>query len=201
MSYTNPKLEEKIHELLNHKTNGFFIDIGAYDGVAISNTKFLEDMGWDGICIEPHPNVFKRLEKNRRCKLVNCALWHEDTKIKFLSLSGYTEMLSGIYDSYDPRHYNRIQNELRQFGGNSEIVEIDANKFETVVENTEIDFLSIDTEGSELQILERIDFEKYKIKLICIENNFYEKKFIDFFNNRGYQLNCNIGIDYLFVKK
>lgn len=201
MSNTNPNLEKKIQEIFNNKTQGFFVDIGAYDGVAISNTKFLEDLGWDGICIEPHPNVFKRLQENRKCKLVNCAVWHEDTKIKFLSLTGYTEMLSGIYESYDPRHYSRIQNELKRFGGNSEIIEIDANKFDTIVKNNEIDFLSIDTEGSELQILSNIDFEKFKIKLICVENNYFEKKFIDFFSNRGYEFYCNVGIDYLFVKK
>ena len=177
MSYTNPELEQKIHELFNFKTEGFFVDIGAHNGVSLSNTKFLEDLGWDGICIEPHPNVFKQLVDNRKCKKVNCALWNEDTKVNFLSLSGYTEMLSGIYESYDTRHYNRILNELNTYGGNSEMIEIDAMKFESVVDKKNIDFLSIDTEGSELQILERINFNEYDIKVICIENNFFDENF------------------------
>lgn len=201
MSYTNPELEQKIHELFNFKTEGFFVDIGAHNGVSLSNTKFLEDLGWDGICIEPHPNVFKQLVDNRKCKKVNCALWNEDTKVNFLSLSGYTEMLSGIYESYDTRHYNRILNELNTYGGNSEMIEIDAMKFESVVDKKNIDFLSIDTEGSELQILERINFNEYDIKVICIENNFFDENFNEFFKERGYEYYTNVFIDYLYVKK
>jgi FkbM family methyltransferase len=194
------QLENKIHEFFNFKPNGFFVDIGAYDGVSISNTKFLEDLGWDGICVEPHPNVFKKLVENRKCKKVNCAIWNENTEVNFLSLSGYTEMLSGIYESYDSRHYQRVLSELQLYGGNSELIKIKANTFDTIVDNTNIDFLSIDTEGSELQILEQINFEKFDIKLICVENNFYENKFDDFFHKKGYKLYSTINIDYLYAK-
>jgi FkbM family methyltransferase len=201
MSYTNPELEKKIHEVFNYKKNGYFVDIGAHNGVSLSNTKFLEELGWDGICIEPHPNVFKQLKENRNSKLVNCAVWNENKEIDFLSLTGYTEMLSGIYESYDSRHYNRIQNEINQFGGSSEIIKIPAKKFENIVEKREIDFLSIDTEGSELEILNNIDFNIYNIKLICVENNFFEEKFVKFFESRGYKLHTNVFIDYLFIKQ
>lgn len=194
------ELENKILQIFESKKNGYFVDIGAYDGVSISNTKILEDLGWDGICIEPHPNVYKNLIQNRNCKCVNCAIWNEDTKIKFLSLSGYTEMLSGILDSYDSRHYNRIMTELSIHGGQSEIIDIDAKRFDSIIDKTEIDFLSIDTEGSELQILEQIDFDKYQIKVICIENNFHENKFNEFFFNKGYKLFSNVNIDYLYTK-
>ncbi len=201
MSYTNPELEKEIHGLFNNKTEGFFVDIGAHNGLSLSNTKFLEEIGWDGICIEPHPNVYSQLIQNRNCKCVNCAVWNEDTQIDFLSLTGYTEMLSGIIESYDSRHYRRIQSELSSYGGQSEIIKIDAKKFESIVEKTEIDFLSIDTEGSELQILERIDFEKYKIDVICIENNFFEDKFHQFMNSRGYNFHKNVYIDFLYVRR
>jgi FkbM family methyltransferase len=200
MSYTNPELEKKIHELFDFKNDGYFVDIGAHNGISLSNTKFLEELGWTGICIEPHPNVFKQLVENRKCEKINCALWENDTKVNFLSLSGYTEMLSGIYESYDSRHYNRILNELKIYGGNSEMIEIDAKKFESVVTRKKIDFLSIDTEGSELQILGMINFDEYDIKVICVENNFFEEKFNTFFEQRGYKLYTNVFIDYLYVK-
>ena len=101
-------------------------------------------------------------------------------------------MLSGIYESYDTRHYNRILNELNTYGGNSEMIEIDAMKFESVVDKKNIDFLSIDTEGSELQILERINFNEYDIKVICIENNFFDENFNEFFKERGYEYYTNV---------
>lgn len=200
MSHIIPQLKEKIHQLLLYKTEGFFVDIGAHNGLALSNTKFLEDLGWDGVCIEPHPIVFKELLNNRKCEKINCAVWKEDTKVNFLLLTGYTEMLSGIYESYDPRHYNRIQRELQQHGGSCEMIEIDARRFESIVNRKHIDFLSIDTEGSELQILEQVDFNQFSIGSICIENNFHESKFNNFFAQRGYELYANVGIDYLYKK-
>jgi FkbM family methyltransferase len=194
------QVEKKLLEIFENKKNGFFVDIGAHDGISINNTKLLEDLGWDGICIEPHPKVFQRLLLNRNCKKVNCAVWDKDTKVKFLALTGPTEMLSGIYESYDPKHYQRIQFELQRDGGTSEIIEIDALKFESIVTNEKIDFMSIDTEGSELQILERIDYNKYDIELICVENNFFESKFEEFFITKGYHFHSNIGIDFFFKK-
>ena len=201
MDNTNPELKNKIHGIFDYKLNGFFVDIGAHDGISLSNTKFLEDIGWGGVCIEPHPNVYKKLIQNRKCECFNCALWKEDTIVDFLSLSGYTEMLSGIYNSYDKRHYSRIQGELSSYGGQSEIIKIDAKKFESIVTEKNIDFLSIDTEGSELEILDTIDFNKFNIKVICIENNFFEKKFETFMNSKGYDFYDNVYIDYLYVKK
>jgi len=194
------QIEQKLKDIFNNKTDGFFVDIGAHDGISINNTKMLEDLGWDGICIEPHPKVFQRLVQNRTCKTVNCAVWDHNTKVKFLALTGPTEMLSGIQESYDPKHYQRIQFELRRDGGTSEIIEIDALKFESIVMNKKIDFMSIDTEGSELQILKQINFENYDIELICVENNFFEHKFEEFFLTKGYHLHCNIGIDFFFKK-
>jgi FkbM family methyltransferase len=200
MSHSISEIIETVLELFPNKNDGYFVDIGAYDGVSISNTMFLEELGWSGICIEPHPKVFERLISNRNCRCVNCALWYEDTTVDFLSLTGYTEMLSGIKQSYDERHYNRILSELNSYGGHKEIIKIEAKKFDKLDINKKIDFLSIDTEGSELEILSTIDFNLYEIKVICIENNFYEQRFSDFFTERNYKLYKNVNIDYFFVK-
>ena len=55
-----------------NKFNGFFVDVGANDGLVVSNTAFMElNLNWNGICIEPHPYAFSRLEKNRNCKNIN----------------------------------------------------------------------------------------------------------------------------------
>ena len=50
----------------NFKEAGFFLDVGAYDGVTISNTKSFEDQGWTGICAEPHPDYFVVCQQVRR---------------------------------------------------------------------------------------------------------------------------------------
>ena len=60
-----------LNNLIN-KQNGFFIDIGAHDGICFSNSYLFEtELEWNGICIEPLPNIFKKLEKNRKCILAD----------------------------------------------------------------------------------------------------------------------------------
>jgi len=198
----HPELESDVLKLTGNPTKGFYVDIGAHNGVEGSNTKYFEELGWDGVCIEPHPDVFKQLEQNRKCEKLNCAIWDRDTQVDFLAISGYSEMLSGIIESYDPRHVARINGEVSSRGGSTKVVKVDAKKFESVITREHIDFLSVDTEGSELQILKKIDFSKYDVKVICVENNFANKEFFDFFTERGYKfyktyLNC----DQIFYKE
>lgn len=180
---------------------GYFVDIGAHDGVTGNNTKFFEELGWEGVCIEPLPAAFEKLKNNRTCKVENCAIWKSEGVTDFLEIEGYSEMLSGIVESYDPRHVNRINRELDHYGGKQTLIRVKTKRFEDVVEQKRIDFLSIDTEGSELEILKTIDFQKFDIRVISVENNFMEKEFEEFFVSRGYSLagvfsNC----DQVFVK-
>src|SRR5262245_35267462 len=64
-----------INEVFGRKKNGFFVDIGATDGIDINNTYMLEKRhGWTGICIEPDPEFFRALRRNRSCICVNACL-------------------------------------------------------------------------------------------------------------------------------
>jgi FkbM family methyltransferase len=169
--------------------------------VSGSNTKRLEELGWKGVCVEPLPAVFELLKQNRTCKLENCAVWDKAGTAEFLVVTGYAEMLSGIVESYDPRHAQRIDRELQQFGGTKTTITVNTKKFSDIVESFTIDFLSIDTEGSELEILKTVDFEKYDIRVVCIENNFSDPVFEQFFANRGYRLDSTYsGCDQIYVK-
>jgi len=69
--------------------DGYFIDIGAYDGITISNTYALEKIGWKGICVEPVPEIYERLIKNRTCECINAAIYNEDGKtLDFIQTKG-----------------------------------------------------------------------------------------------------------------
>lgn len=66
-----------VENLMPDSRQGFFVDIGAHDGISFSNTYFLESvMNWDGIAIEPIPEIFERLKKNRKCHLINGCISH-----------------------------------------------------------------------------------------------------------------------------
>ena len=87
------------------KESGVFIDIGANDGVFLSNTLFFEKtLKWDGLAIEPLPVTFKKLKANRECTVVNACVNDIDGEVSFMAVDGYAEMLSGIVDRYDDRH-------------------------------------------------------------------------------------------------
>ena len=84
----------------------FFVAVGAHDGVSSSNTGHFEiDLEWNGICIEPNPQVFEQLKKNRKCKLYNCCVGSSNDEVNFLLISGYAEMLKhGLIQDIDYWH-------------------------------------------------------------------------------------------------
>ena len=159
--------------------NGVFVDVGAHDGVCFSNTRFYEkELGWTGICIEPIPRVYERLKQNRDCVCLPYAVCNTDGVRKFADISGYPEMLSGLIDTYDPRHLNRIQSEIFEQGGGFQSIDVTTRRLQTIVDSEnikEIHYLSVDTEGSELDVLKSIDFNKTFVHIIEVENNYPDR--------------------------
>lgn len=190
--------------LFKSKRNGFFVDVGAHDGETLSNTLFFEkELGWSGICIEPIPEVFHQLQTKRNATCIQGCAYNRDGKIPFKRIKGYSEMLSGIEEAYCQKHSNRIRSELASFGGCEETIEVDTFRLATLFEKysiSHVDYLSIDTEGSELQILEGIDFDKVRIDVIEIEVNYHNPIFKTFFENNGYSFKVKLGGDDVYTK-
>jgi FkbM family methyltransferase len=181
--------------------NGFFVEIGAYNGIDGSNCYFFEKfLNWSGIAIEPSPTQFLALQKNRKCKCVNKAVAKKSEKIEFIDVvKGYTQM-SGINNSSYQKTLEIIKKDLRTVL-DKKIIE--AATFSEIVEyNYLIDYLSIDVEGGEMDILESIDFDLYKIKVLSIENNYpneinYEK----YLSEKGFCYIDNVGVDEIYFNK
>lgn len=157
---------------------GFFIDVGAHDGITWNNTIALNDLlFWNGICIEANPKVFKTLKLNRPNNIcLNIGSSDINGNMLFWEINGYPEMLSGFYDDYDERHIKRINDDINQHGGTIEKVYINVERLETTLDNQKInniDYISIDVEGSELKVLSGLNLNKYRPKLISIEDNGY----------------------------
>ncbi len=159
--------------------NGFFLEIGAFDGIHISNTYFFEkELDWSGICIEPIPEIFEKLEKNRNCFCIcGCVSAEHDVWKDFLRISAPLAGLSGLVDKYDPEHIERIQRELKACECSSEIIKVRCYNLNRILEEIGINhvhFLSLDTEGGEFEILQNIDFSKYQIDVIAVEDNYLD---------------------------
>lgn len=194
-----------IDEFFNKKENGFFVDVGANEGVRISNTYFLEKIrNWKGICIEPLPMEFKELQKNRTSINLNVCVSDFEGQTDFTYVEGYANMLSGISDMYHSSHKERIQGEINHYGGKINNIKVPVRKLQTIFDEfqiKEVDFCSIDTEGSELSIVKSIDFDKTLVKVFIIENNYKETTIEEFLSEKGYVLFCKLEWDDVFIKK
>jgi FkbM family methyltransferase len=149
--YSQSNQDKWVCEYLKFKSNGYYLDIGAYDGIQTSNTFVLEkELNWSGICIEANPFVFKRLCENRNSLNIN------------LAVTDYKGVCNFNEDS--------ICN--KNFGYQIECDTLN-NILEKKCTTNKIDYLSIDIEGAEFDALKNFDFNNWQIDLITIEHNLY----------------------------
>lgn len=198
--YSSQAGQDKIIKdiFFNNKRNGFFVEIGAYDGIDGSNCYHFERyLNWDGIAIEPSNIQFEKLQKNRRCKLMNYAVSEESKEVEFIDvIEGLTQM-SGINNSFFERNKNIILNNRES---KTRSINIKTITFDQVVpKNTKIDYLSIDIEGGEMALVNSINYNDYDIKVITVENNVPEtQNFKNFFESKNFLYFDRVGQDEIF---
>ena len=113
-------------------------------------------------------------------------------------------MLSGISNEYNQTHIDRIKGEVNHYGGKINTIKVPVKKLQTILDENnifDIDFCSLDTEGSEFNIIKSIDFEKTNIKVFIIENNYKETYIQDYLETKDYQLYKKLEWDDVFIKK
>ena len=185
------------------RREGFFVDVGAHDGVTWNNTVFFErERGWSGLCIEPNPSVFPRLQSARSAECIRSAIGPHDATVPFRVVTGYAEMLSGIDTAYDRRHRARLERERAEFGGDTHIVRVPMRRLDTVLRDAginRVDLLSIDVEGGESGVLDSIDLRTFHVAAVIIENHFHKWSIARRFRRQGYQLMLRLGWDELYM--
>jgi FkbM family methyltransferase len=155
--------------LTKSKRGGYFIEFGATDGVTLSNTYLLENKyGWSGIVAEPAKCWQDDLKRNRKCSIDNRCVWSSTgSQLEFTETSNPLLSTASILSNCDMHSLSRID-------GKKYIVETvslnDLLEFHGAPHD--IDYLSIDTEGSELLILSKFNFSLYNINIITVEHNY-----------------------------
>jgi len=175
--------------------NGVFVDVGAHDGRSINNTLYFEETNqWTGINVEPIPDVYKCLIKNRPTSInLNCAVSNNDGTAEFLLNKGYTEMISGLKETFDPRHNIRVNREISMHGGTTQLITVKTKRLETIFDEHNIkhvNYLSIDVEGAEFEVIKSINFDKVFIDVIGFENNYPDtsRPIIQYLAYKGYKI-------------
>ena len=163
MSYSSQIGQDKwVHSIIGDKKDGYFIELGACDGLYLSNTLFFErNLNWKGICIEPNDNYIKELYANRKCNISNELVYScEGEKVNF----ALSEAASGIMDENIGPFTRKDQSVLKTTTTLGNI--LDKFKAPNI-----IDYLSLDVEGQEYNILSTFPFDKYKFRCITVEHN------------------------------
>ncbi len=155
-----------VDRLLDHKSAGFYVDVGANDPVRSNNTMRFYRRGWSGINIEPDANCSRRIAAKRpRDVILNIGIAREHAKGTFHSFLPETRST-----------FSEAKAEKLIEGGLTRISlkEVDLRPLAEVLDqyarNTHVDFISIDTEGYDEQVLLSNDWNKYKPLVICIES-------------------------------
>jgi len=185
---------------------GVFVDVGAHDGKSINNTLFFEqECGWTGLNVEPIPDVFERLTKNRpTCINLNCAIGSTEGTADFIMNKGYTEMLSGLVSDFDRRHLARLNFENSHCGGTTQVVPVQVRRLDSILREHNIDrihYLSIDVEGAEFSVIKSINFDTVKIDVIGFEDNYVDigAPIVKFLESKGYMFVRKTGDDIFMI--
>lgn len=197
----SPKVDELIRQYFPNKEYGRCIEVGAVDGIYLSNTLHFEQSGWDVLCIEPIPNYYNKLKRNRKNSL-NFAISDENkdsVEFTVVRLSNSNESaISGlnIQKELIPLH-SKWNPELKK-------IKVSCRRLDWCIEKyfnfEDIDFISIDTEGTELDVLKSFDVNNYNIKLLVVENNFNDSDVELYLNTKGWTKDKRVEVNDFYIK-
>lgn len=181
---------------------GTFLEIGCWDGEQISQTAHLERKGWTGVCVDPFPRNFA----NREATLVSKAISSDGKDKEFTKVyydkrdggdvsyfSGFTETLSDHWKLIEEHcHYEKVI--IKTITIDDLFMKYSLPRF--------INFLSVDTEGSEFEILNSINYKAYKFGIIVVEHNYNiekKEKIDNLLLANGYTISHELEIDTIYI--
>lgn len=155
-THSQAKQDLWVLDLLNNKKFGYFLDIGAYDGINLSNTYLLEkEYDWNGLLIEGHPITYNQLIKNRiKNKCFNYLVTEQDG-------------IKHICEKAD------TGSSISNTGLEVKSITLETFFYKYMVPNV-IDYMSLDIEGYEYNALLKFPFNTHKCNLITVEHNLYQ---------------------------
>lgn len=170
---------------LNFKRNGYFVEFGATNGKDLSNTWLLEkSFNWNGILAEPAKIWQEELRKNRTARIDQRGVWKRDGEILEFLEATHPELSQLRSDKGNDFHskdrVSRKTYSIESVSLGKLLQDYQAPKI--------VDYLSIDTEGSEYEILRKFNFDSYQFNCITVEHNFsnQRKKIFKLLSNVGY---------------
>jgi len=194
--------DRRVAHIFAGKRGGTFVDVGASDGVRFSNTLALErDLGWRGVCVEPEPEAFAALQRNRPDAFCSSAplLDRSGQEVTFAVRTSRRDgtMLSGIEAMFNAAAAKKKRH-VRTLARMTMRTETLPELLDRASMPASIDYLTLDTEGSELAVLRGLEGSRYTFKVIHVEHNYREPQrtvLRQYLQARGYKRTAALSWD------
>lgn len=166
-----PELASLYRLFLGERRNGFFVEVGAYDGISFSNTSCLADVGWSGLLIEPIPAYAEacrvRYHGNGRLRVVETAVGASRSSIEISVAGSLTTTNRGLLDAY--RNISWARHAVKQ----TTTLTVDLRTLDEILEtegvSAPIDVLSVDVEGGEAGVFAGLTLPRWRPRLVVAE--------------------------------
>ena len=169
-SFAKSGVDLQVYQLLKQKVNGFYIDIGAHHPIKANNTYFFYLKGWRGICIDPNPQFIPLYKQKRPGDIfMNIGISNSDkAELNYYKLRKELSARNSFSEEYI--NTNNLIKDVES------ILSIKVKKLKDVLDevnrkNVEIDFLTIDCEGLDFEVLKSNNWELYRPMIVCIESH------------------------------
>jgi FkbM family methyltransferase len=200
-----PKVDRTIKEYFPNQNIGNCIEVGSVDGISYSNTYHFEKIGWNCMCIEPVTSSFNVLKQNRKIAL-NYAISEKNAdneNFNLITIDNVEQPNSAVSGLIlDEKLLNDLK---RQYSLKEEVIKVSTRRLDWCIENffnhDTIDFISIDTEGSELDVLKSFDVNSYNTKLLVIENNHNDSIIESYLNQKGWKKDRRLFVNDFYIKQ
>jgi FkbM family methyltransferase len=147
--------------------SGFFLDIGAHDGAALSNTRSFEEQGWTGICVEPIPEVYEQCRALRRRVVHAACVGGSETRVTLRADR------SGLFAGVDTDEAHAARSYAGRNSGDPQFYSVDVPAVRAAElirpDDPPIDFLSLDIEGTEIEALKGLDLQRNQPRVLVVE--------------------------------
>lgn len=211
MKYSQHNEQEIILNFFNGRT-GCYLDIGAFDGVEMSNTLALAELGWSGTAIEPSPWVFKRLKNNYEqrqltssIKLIEAAAVPNNypNQLKFYEThkSHNFEPGTGVGSLSAEHSYNWAIKDKDKFYTKVVETTVSTIKLQDIFTDVDYNFINIDVEDFNLELMVNIPWQLLtKLEMFCIEFDTPPYRFVNFMRPLGWKLHRQEDVNLFFIR-
>lgn len=204
MMYAQYGEESIILDFFGQDSKGKVVDVGAADGIRYSNSRYLiNDLGWSGVLVEPHPTYFDKIKELYKdadaVTTINAAVYSEEGEMPFY-----------VYGRDEHAQVSTLSKDFKE-----KVAKVHGDKFEehptivnviklsTILQDVgKVDFLSIDCEGVDMEVIKSNDWDLYRPSLVCVEHSMPKEELHGYMNSVGYRfLQATVGNSFFKGEK